>query len=447
VSNEIASSVPVADTGTDKAEFAATPGDGGEDARAPRGNQVLQQIFGSSVILTILSIVLALVAGAIMMAATNQQVQATAGYFFGRPTDMLSAIWQSVSGGYVAIFRGGVYNYEAPDFATAIQSILGGNGSAGALGYATPLIAAGLGVAVGFRSGVFNIGAQGQILVAAALAGYVSFTWTLPAGIHMIAALLAALIGGGLWAVIVGFLKARTGAHEVIVTIMLNYIAIDLLDYFLHTSILRAPGSQNPQTPAAKPTAVLFSILGPDYALDFGFILAIAATVFCWWLLSRSNLGFKFRAVGENPRAARVAGIRINRMYVYVMLISGVLVGLAGAYQALGNPSGVTGFGGSIDAGLGFTAITVALLGRSRPWGVFAAGILFGVLQSGSYTIQSDQGVDPNIVPVIQSVIVLFLAAPPLVRAIFHLPAPTVRTKKPRLRKPPIATDKAVPAK
>ncbi len=451
MSQEIASSIPVADTGTAAAELALAPGQDGTAAPQPRGNQVLQQIFGSSVLMTVLSIVLALLAGAIMMAATNQQVQAAAGYFFGRPSDTFAAIWQSVSGGYVAIFRGGVYNYEAPNFATAIQSILGGNGSAGALGYATPLIAAGLGVAVGFRSGVFNIGAQGQILVAAALAGYVSFTWTLPAGIHMIVAIVAALIGGGVWALIVGVLKARTGAHEVIVTIMMNYIAIDLLDFFLHTPILRAPGSQNPQTPAAKSTALLFPILGNQYALDFGFILTIVATVFCWWLLSRSNLGFKFRAVGENPRAARVAGIRINRMYIYVLLISGVLVGLAGAYQALGNPSGVTGFGGSIDAGLGFTAITVALLGRSRPWGVFAAGILFGVLQAGSYTIQSDQNVDPNIVPVIQSVIVLFLAAPPLVRAIFHLPAPTARVKKsktppPAPRETTTTSDKAVAA-
>jgi general nucleoside transport system permease protein len=451
VSDEISSSVPVADTGSPTAQLALVQGEDGDSAPAPGANRVLQQIFGSSVALTVLSIVLALLAGAIMMAATNQQVQTAAGYFLGRPGDTFAAIWQSVSGGYIAIFRGGVYNYQAPNFATAIQSILGGNGSAGALGYATPLIAAGLGVAVGFRSGVFNIGAQGQILVAAALAGYVSFTWTLPYGIHMIVAVLAALVGGGVWALIVGVLKARTGAHEVIVTIMMNYIAIDLLDYFLHTSILRAPGSQNPQTPAAKPTALLFPILGNQYALDFGFILTIAATIFCWWLLSRSNLGYKFRAVGENPRAARVAGIRINRMYIYVLVISGLLVGLAGAYQALGNPSGVTGFGGSIDAGLGFTAITVALLGRSRPWGVFAAGILFGVLQAGSYTIQSDQGVDPNIVPVIQSVIVLFLAAPPLVRAIFHLPAPTARVRKTKTppappTEPTTTSDKAVAA-
>jgi ABC-type uncharacterized transport system permease subunit len=432
VSDEISSSVPVADTGTDHAELVVAPGDSPAE---PGSNRLLREIFGGSVVLTLLSVVLALVAGAILMAATNSTVQTDAGYFFSRPSDTLVAIWQSVSGGYVAIFQGGVYNFEAPNFATGIQSILGGDGGAGSLGYATPLIAAGLGIAVGFRSGVFNIGGQGQVLVAAALAGWVSFAWPLPFGVHMVVAILAALVGAAIWAGIVGVLKARTGAHEVIVTIMLNYVAFYLLDYFLHTSVLRAPGSQNPQTPGADKSALLFPLLGSNYAIDFGFVLAIAATVYCWWLLSRSSLGFKFRAVGENPRAARIAGIRINRMYIYVMIISGVLVGIAGAYQALGNPSGVTGFGNSIDAGIGFSAITVALLGRSRPWGVFAAGILFGVLQAGSYTIQADQQVDPNIVPVIQSVIVLFLAAPPLVRAIFHLPSPMARTKAPKKSK------------
>jgi ABC-type uncharacterized transport system permease subunit len=444
VSDEISSSVPVADTGTDQAELAVAPGDSPAESGS---NRLLREIFGGSVVLTLLSVVLALVAGAILMAATNATVQTDAGYFFSRPSDTLVAIWQSVSGGYVAIFQGGVYNFEAPNFATGIQSILGGDGGAGSLGYATPLIAAGLGIAVGFRSGVFNIGGQGQVLVAAALAGWVSFAWPLPFGVHMVVAILAALVGAAIWAGIVGVLKARTGAHEVIVTIMLNYVAFYLLDYFLHTSVLRAPGSQNPQTPGADKSALLFPLLGSNYAIDFGFVLAIAATVFCWWLLSRSSLGFKFRAVGENPRAARIAGIRINRMYIYVMIISGVLVGIAGAYQALGNPSGVTGFGSSIDAGIGFSAITVALLGRSRPWGVFAAGILFGVLQAGSYTIQADQQVDPNIVPVIQSVIVLFLAAPPLVRAIFHLPSPTARTKTPKKSKTSISQpEKAVVA-
>ena len=445
MSGEIPSSVPVADTGLDSAELAVASGPDGEtpgQAAPDRMNGALRAILGGGPALTVLSIFMALLAGAILMAATDSNVQTAAGYFFGRPTDTLQAIWNAVSGGYVAIFRGGVYNFEAPNFVTGIQSILGTPGQAGGtLGYATPLIAAGLGVAVGFRSGVFNIGGQGQVLVGAALGGFVGFAWTLPYGVHMVVAILAAILGGLLWAGIVGLLKAYTGAHEVVVTIMLNYIAYYALDYFLHTSILRAPGSQNPQTPAEKSTALLIPIAGPDFALSFGFLLSIAATVFCWWLLTRSSLGFKFRAVGENSRAARVAGINLNRTYILVMIISGGLIGLAASYQVLGNPSGTTGWGSSIDAGIGFSAITVALLGRSRPWGVFAAGLLFGMLQAGSYDIQSDASIDQNIVPVIQSVIVLFLAAPPLIRAIFHLPQPTARPRK------TVTSTKAVAAK
>jgi simple sugar transport system permease protein len=431
-------SVPIASTGTDEPEIAIDQIPESErvaPTASEQANNVLREIFSGSAVLTVLAVVLALVVGGILIAATNPDVQAAAGYFFARPTDMLSAIWTSVAGAYSALFQGGVYDFSASDFASGIAPLIN------SLNFATPLIAAGLGIAVSFRSGVFNIGGQGQLLAGAALAGYVGFAWNLPFPIHMIAAVIAGLIGGAIWGGIVGVLKARTGAHEVIVTIMLNYVAFYLLDYLLHTSALRAPGSQNPQSPEEKSSAIFFPLLGNGYAVNFGFILVIAATVFCWWLLSRSSLGFKLRAVGENPRAARVAGIRINRMFVYVMLISGLLVGLAGVYQVLGYTT--SGFGTSIDAGIGFSAITVALLGRSRPLGVFAAGILFGVLQGGSYTMQAQQGVNVNIVPVIQSVIVLFLAAPPLVRAIFHLPSPTPRVRTPRAKRVAVETGAA----
>jgi simple sugar transport system permease protein len=436
---ELPASVPIASTGLDQPglELDQIP----ESERATptpsdTANSVLREIFSGSAVLTILAIVLALIVGGVLIAATNQDVQAAAGYFFGRPTDTLSAIWTAVSGAYSALFQGGVYDFTATDFASGIAPLIN------SLNFATPLIAAGLGIAVSFRSGVFNIGGQGQVLAGAAFAGYVGFAWTLPAPLHMIVAVIAGLLGAAIWGGIVGVLKARTGAHEVILTIMFNYIAFYLLEYLLHTDVLRAPGSQNPQSPAEKSTAVFAPLLGSGYSVNFGFILVIVATVFCWWLLSRSSLGFKLRAVGENPRAARVAGIRINRMYIYVMLISGLLVGLAGVYQVLGYTT--SGFGTTIDAGIGFSAITVALLGRSRPLGVFAAGILFGVLQGGSYTMQAQQGVNVNIVPVIQSVIVLFLAAPPLVRAIFHLPSPTQRTRAPRTKRVAVETGAAV---
>ena len=384
-----------------------------------RVRSTLIAIRDGSALTTILAIVIALVVGAVLIAATNPTVQSTAGYFFARPTDMLVAIGSSVGGAYLALLQGGVYDWTQANPLDALQSF------GHAIGFATPLIAAGLGIAVGFRSGVFNIGGQGQVLMGAAFAGYVGFTWNGPPIITMLVAVLFGLLGGGLVAGLVGILKARTGANEVIVTIMLNYVIFYLLDFALSTPLLQAPGSGNPISPPEHANAVFFNVLPSAYHVNVGFLLVIIGTVACSWLLSRSSIGFKMRAVGENPRAARVAGIEVNRVFTAAMVISGVLVGFAGVYQVLGTTT--SGFTSGVDAGIGFNAITVALLGRSRPWGVFWAGILFGVFQAGGYTMQAAQNVDINAVQVVQSVIVLFIAAPPLVRAIFHLPKPGAR--------------------
>ena len=270
---------------------------------------------------------------------------------------------------------------------------------------------------------MFNIGGRGQMLMASAAAGWVAFSLDLPWGLHMIVALIAGLIAGALWAGIAGALKAWTGAHEVIVTIMLNYIAFYLISWMLRTpGLLQAPGSSNPKTPPMKDTAIFPELFGPQYNLHFGFILVIIATIVVWWILSRSSLGFKFRAVGENPQAAQVAGINVKSMYIIGMLIAGALVGLAGVNQVLGTIT--TGFSSDIDASIGFDAITVALLGRSTPWGTFAAGILFGAFKAGGFAMQAAEGVPIEIVTVVQALIVLFIAAPPLVRTIFFLPSP-----------------------
>ncbi|MFC4243470.1 ABC transporter permease [Gryllotalpicola reticulitermitis] len=384
-----------------------------------RWRDALTRIFGGNIMLSVLAIVIALVVGGILIAATDPATDAASAYFFARPTTALADAWNAVSGAYAALFRGGVYDYTQTSFVAGVKPIFN------SLNFAAPLIAAGLGIAIGFRTGVFNIGGQGQILIAAAFAGWVGFSLHLPYGIHLIVAVAAALVGGGIWAGIVGVLKTRTGAHEVIVTIMLNYVAYYLIDYLLHTPVLRAPGSQNPQSPATLPTAVYPNLFGSSLPLNLGFVFTVAATVFTWWLLNRSSLGFKFRAVGENMRAAKVAGINTDRVFIVAMVLSGVFVGLAGAYQVLAQTT--TGFGNDIDAGIGFNAITVTLLGRSRPWGVFWSGILFGVFQAGGYIMQASQNVDIDIVTVVQSVIVLFIAAPPLVRAIFRLPQPGAR--------------------
>ncbi|HEV7956596.1 MAG: transporter permease [Microbacteriaceae bacterium] len=393
------------------------PSGGSNVTAPPRSNTILNEILSGNALISVLAIVLALLSGGVLIALTDEDVQAAAGYFFSRPTDTLSAIWSSVSGAYTALFQGSVYDFRRPEFADGIRPLTQ------TLNFATPLIAAGLGVALAFRVGLFNIGGRGQMLVASAAAGWVGFTLDLPVIVHMLIALVAGVVAGAIWGGVVGLLKARTGAHEVIVTIMLNYVAFYLIAYLLRTpGALQAPGQNNPKSPPMADTAVFPDLLGPGYNLHLGFVLVILATLYVWHLLNRSNLGFQFRAVGANPNAALVAGINVKNTYVYAMLISGGLVGLAGVSQVLGTIT--TGFASGIDAGIGFDAITVALLGRSRPWGVFFAGLLFGALKAGGYSMQASEGVPIDIVLVVQSLIVLFIAAPPLVRAIFRLPQP-----------------------
>ncbi|NEN06967.1 ABC transporter permease [Diaminobutyricibacter tongyongensis] len=395
----------------------------------------LRDIMGGSVIISILAVVIALVIGAILIALTDPGVQKASAYFFSRPADTFNAIWTSVSSAYLSLFQGSIYNFGRPTFAAGIRPLTE------SLTFATPLIAGGLGVGLAFRVGMFNIGGRGQILIAAGVAGWVGWSFNLPPVIHLIVAILAGLAGGALWGGIAGLLKARTGAHEVIVTIMLNYVAFYLISYFLRTpGLFQAPGSNNPKSPPIHPNAILPPMFGDQYNLTWAFVIVIGLTVLVWWILNRSSLGFRFRAVGENPNAARVAGIDVKNIYFVAMLMSGALVGFAGINQALATfPQGITA---DLDASIGFDAITVALLGRSRPWGIFIAGLLFGALKAGSFTMQAANNIPIDIVLVVQSLIVLFIAAPPLVRAIFRLPTPGTEPKRQR----PIVT-KEVAAK
>ena len=283
---------------------------------------------------------------------------------------------------------------------------------------ATPLIFAGLGIGIGFRAGLFNIGAQGQILIGATLGAMVGFMWHLPPGIHLIVAIIGCMLGGAFWGFIPGILKAKTGAHEVITTIMLNYIALNLVAYLLTLESFQRPGTDNPQSPIVDANAQYPTIYGP---LNLSFFVALAAAVGVWWLMERSTLGFRFRSVGANPSASRTAGMSVAATTVLVMIVVGSLSGLAASAQILGTqPSLTTG----IAASIGFDAITVALLGRSRPVGIVFAAILFGGLKASGPTLQVQAGLPIDIVLVVQSFIVLFIAAPPLVRFIFHLPQP-----------------------
>lgn len=394
---------------------ASSPLTGQPEIAPPRTNVVIKELMRGNAVTTILAVVLALIAGGVLIAFTDDDVQEAAGYFFARPGDTLAAIWSAVYGGYEALFRGAVFNPRVDDFAAQIRPLTN------SLGFAAPLIAAGLGVALAFRVGLFNIGARGQILVGAGFAALVTFGLDLPMWIHLPLTLLAGIAGGAIWGGIVGVLKARTGAHEVILTIMLNYVAFYFVTWMIRTpGILQKEGTNQPITAETPASAQFPDLFGSGFpSLDWGFVVVIVATVLVWWVIERSSLGLRMRAVGENPHAARAAGIGVERIYVYAMLFAGGLAGLAAMNQIQGSIT--TGFSGTIDAGIGFDAITVALLGRSRAWGVFAAGILFGAMKAGSFSMQA-QGIPVDIVLVVQALIVLFIAAPPLLRTVFFLP-------------------------
>lgn len=391
------------------------PAEGAHADSGARSRSLMHEIVSGDALAGVLAVLLAVFVGSVMIAATDDAVRETISYIGARPSDFFSALWDAISGAYSSMFRGAVFNSLVDDPAQQWRPLTE------SLKFAGPLVLGGLGVGLAFRAALFNIGGRGQMLIAGGAAGLVGFKLDLPAIIHLPLAVLAGMAAGAVWAGLAGLLKARTGAHEVIVTIMLNYVGYYLLFWALTKDwLLATPGSANPKSPPMKESAVLPKVLGDRFNLHLGFVLALLAVVVVWWLLNRSTLGYRIRAVGENPNAARASGIDVGRTYTVVMMIAGSLLGLAGVNQVLGTVT--SGVGTDIDASIGFDAITVALLGRSRPVGILAAGLLFGALKAGGFTMQASENISVDLVLVVQSLIVLFLAAPPLVRAIFRLP-------------------------
>jgi simple sugar transport system permease protein len=401
------------------AATATTAGGAEVDPHDPRGDRsrsLLREIASGDALAGVLAVLLAIFVGSVMIAATDDAVRESAGYVTARPSDFFTALWEAISGAYSAMFRGAIFNYNLTEPAQQWRPLTE------TLKFAGPLILGGLGVGLAFRASLFNIGGRGQMLIAGGAAGWVGFRFDLPMIVHLPLAILVGMAFGALWGGLAGLLKARTGAHEVIVTIMLNYVAYYLLFWALtKDSLLKTPGSVNPKSPPMKDSATLPEVLGEEFNLHLGFVLALVAVGVVWWLLNRSTLGYRIRAVGENPHAARASGINVGKTYTVVMMIAGSLLGLAGVNQVLGTVS--SGVSLDLDASIGFDAITVALLGRSRPLGILAAGLLFGAFKAGGFTMQTSENISVDLVLVVQSLIVLFLAAPPLVRAIFRLPA------------------------
>lgn len=341
--------------------------------------------FEDLVLIPILAVIIALILGGIIMFATGVSVDA-------------------IQRAYVSLFVG------------SLGSV---NAVSETLTAAIPLTLCGLGIALGFRAGLFNIGAEGQVLLGGLAAVFVGFYFTgLPVFVHLPLALAAGLAVGAFWAGIAGWLRAATGAHEVITTIMLNLTAMRLLDYILRNPPVQKAGRTDPISESVLASAELPRILtwiDPTYRLHAGIILAIAAVAFVYWLLYRTTLGFEFRASGLNPSAARYAGMRAGTIIVVAMAAAGALAGLAGANQVLG----VLGRASpNFSGGVGFDAIAVALLGRSHPFGVLLAGLLFGALQAGGRQMQVGAGVNIDLIATIQALIIIFIAAPILVRSV-----------------------------
>lgn len=291
---------------------------------------------------------------------------------------------------------------------------------------ATPLLLAGLAVAIGFQAGLFNIGAEGQMTIGGLTAVIVGFSITgLPLVIHLPLAVLAGVLGGALWGFIPGFLRARTGAHEVITTIMLNFIAYRTLDYMLKLPFIQKEGRFDPVSKDVLDSATYPSLLtwlpvenASRLRVHLGFLVALAVAWVIYWLLYKSTVGFEFRAVGANPHAAKYGGMSVVTTIVLVMALAGGLAGMAGTNETLGVLGRATpGF----TAQIGFDAIALALLGRSHPGGVVMSAILFGALRAGGRTMQAQSDVGIDLIVVIQALIIVFIAAPELVRAIYRV--------------------------
>lgn len=346
--------------------------------------------------------------------------------FFQKPEVGLRAAWQTVSRTYAALFEGSIGNPGR--MAAAVRAWLQGDPSLlphafypimESLVVATPYILVGLAVALSFRAGLFNIGAEGQYFVGGLLCVYVGYSLKgLPIYIHLPLTLLAGMVGGGLWGAIPGLLKALTGAHEVINTIMMNYIAFALSDWLLNGPMQR-PGGFTPVSPEIQPSAMLPSLFPTPIRFHAGFFLALACAAAVYWLLFKTTVGFELRSVGANPHAARYAGMNLTRNFVLAMFLSGGLAGLAAANEI----SGLTHYmPNAFSAGYGFDSIALALLGKSHPVGVVLASLLFGILRAGATRMQSAANIPIDIISILQATIIIFIAAPEIIRMIYRLP-------------------------
>jgi general nucleoside transport system permease protein len=375
----------------------------------PLQSRLIAVITGASMRLTVLAVVAAVAIGAVLLAVSDERTR-RAYARSGSILDVFGAAGRAVGRAYGALLQGAF-------------------GSSGALSEtlvaSTVLILTGLAVAIPLRAGLFNIGGEGQVIAGGIAGGYVGFAFAgLPLGIHLPLAVAAAALGGAFIGWIPGSPKASTGTHEVISTIMLNNTLGFVLVWLLTTAVFQVPGRSDPISRDVLATA-RFPRPIAGLRVDTGIVLTLIVAVIVLWLLDRSTTGFELNAVGANPSAATAAGMDVAKATVTAMMVAGTVGGLAGGALILGVQGRLTpGF----SAGLGFDGITVALLGRGTVGGTVAAGLLLGALKAGGRAMQARSGTSLDLVVVIQALIIVFIAAPGLVRAMFRVRTEDVST-------------------
>ena len=392
----------------------------------------LESVLRRAVVPT-LSVVTAFIFGAIVIVLTDLENLSKLG------TDPVGAILGAIGGvgrGYGAMLSGAfgdpgrivaaIQSGNANDIATAIRPLTE------TLVNAMPLIFVGLAIAVSFRAGMFNVGGNGQFIFGALGASGTAIaleTSGLPAFAILILGIVVGTGFGAFWGFIPGFLKARTGAHEVITTIMLNYVAAQIVFFALVETFIQQPGSGQP---IGKPTPfvdVPLIINLPAIRLDWGFVVALVMAAVVSWLLFRTTKGFELRAAGFNMTAARYAGMSAAGAMMMAMAISGGLAGMGGAFVVLGSVNQLTL---DVSGGIGFNAIALALLAGLRPSGVVLAALLFGALTTGGKLMGISSGIPYDLLVLIMSLVIMFVAAPGMIRAIWRVrvpkPAPEVAT-------------------
>jgi general nucleoside transport system permease protein len=395
-----------------------------------------------------LAIVTALIVGAIVIVLTDFQNLAKLGTDPGHALFYIETVnGKTVIGGaiggvinaYGAMLQGAfgdpgrivaaLQSGKDKDIATAIRPF------SETLVATMPLIFTGLAIAISFRAGMFNIGGKGQLLTGAlgATATTIFLAGTVPAPVILIAALVVATLSGAFWGFIPGFLKARTGAHEVITTIMLNYIASLVVFFALRSPSLRAAGSTSPVSKNLTPIVDVPSFINlPNIRLDYGFVVALLMAVAVSFLLFRTTKGFELRASGFNLTAARYAGMSAGGSMMLAMALSGALCGMAGGFMVIGTVGQLTL---DIEGGIGFTAIALALLAALRPSGVVMAALLFGALSNGGKLMGVQSGIPYELLVFIMALVIMFVAAPGLIRTIWRVkvakPAPEIAAVSP----------------